>query len=37
VLVVARIDKEVYDRLTKYGKGYSIRIKGILRFGAFQN
>jgi uncharacterized protein (DUF4415 family) len=27
----ARIDKEVYDWLMKYGKGYSTRINGILR------
>jgi uncharacterized protein (DUF4415 family) len=31
VLVAARIDKEVYDWLLKYGKGYSTRINGILR------
>ena len=31
VLVAARIDKEVYDWLMKYGKGYSARINGILR------
>ena len=31
VLVAARIDKEVYDWLMKYGKGYSTRINGILR------
>jgi uncharacterized protein (DUF4415 family) len=29
VLVAARIDKEVYDWLMKYGKGYSTR-NGIL-------
>jgi len=28
VLVAARIDKEVYDWLMKYGKGYSTRILG---------
>jgi len=31
VLIAARIDKEVYDWLMKYGKGYSTRINGILR------
>jgi uncharacterized protein (DUF4415 family) len=31
VLVAARIDKEVYDWLMNYGKGYSTRINGILR------
>jgi uncharacterized protein (DUF4415 family) len=31
VLVAARIDKEVYDWLMQYGKGYSGRINGILR------
>ena len=31
VLVAARLDKEVYDWLMKYGKGYSTRINGILR------
>jgi uncharacterized protein (DUF4415 family) len=31
VLVAARIDKEVYDWLMKYGKGYSTRINAILR------
>ena len=31
VLVAARIDREVYDWLMKYGKGYSTRINGILR------
>jgi uncharacterized DUF497 family protein len=31
VLVAARIDKEVYDWLVGYGKGYSTRINGILR------
>jgi uncharacterized protein (DUF4415 family) len=31
VLVAARIDKEVYDWLMTYGKGYSTRINGILR------
>jgi uncharacterized protein (DUF4415 family) len=30
-LVAARIDKEVYDWLMKYGKGSSTRINGILR------
>ncbi len=31
VLVAARIDKDVYDWLMAYGKGYSARINGILR------
>jgi uncharacterized protein (DUF4415 family) len=31
VLVVARIDREVYDWLMKYGVGYSIHINHILR------
>lgn len=31
VLVAARIDKEVYEWLMRYGKGYSTRINGILR------
>ena len=31
VLVAVRIDKEVYDWLMQYGKGYSTRINGILR------
>jgi len=31
VLVAARIDKEVYDWLMVYGKGYSTRINRILR------
>ena len=31
VLVAARIDKDVYDWLMRYGKGYSTRINGILR------
>jgi len=31
VLVAARLDKEVYDWLLRYGKGYSTRINGILR------
>jgi uncharacterized protein (DUF4415 family) len=31
VLLAARIDKEVYDWLMQYGKGYSTRINGILR------
>jgi uncharacterized protein (DUF4415 family) len=29
--VAARLDKEVYDWLMQYGKGYSSRINGILR------
>ena len=31
VLVAARIDKEVYEWLLRYGKGYSTRINSILR------
>src|SRR5258708_39810427 len=31
VLVAARIDREVYDWLMQYGKGYSTRINSILR------
>ena len=31
VLIAARIDKDVYDWLMRYGKGYSTRINGILR------
>ena len=31
VLVAARLDKEVYDWLLRYGRGYSTRINGILR------
>ena len=31
VLVAVRIDKDVYDWLMKYGKGYSTRINRILR------
>jgi uncharacterized protein (DUF4415 family) len=31
VLVAARIDREVYEWLMRYGKGYSTRINGILR------
>ena len=31
VLVAARIDRDVYDWLLRYGKGYSTRINGILR------
>ena len=31
VLVAARIDREVYDWLLHYGKGYSTRINNILR------
>ena len=31
VLVAARLDKEVYDWLLRYGKGYSTRINSILR------
>jgi uncharacterized protein (DUF4415 family) len=30
-LITDREDKEVYDWLMKYGKGYSTRINGILR------
>ena len=31
VLVAARIDRDVYDWLLRYGKGHSTRINGILR------
>jgi uncharacterized protein (DUF4415 family) len=31
VLVAARLDRDVYDWLRKYGKGYSTRINHILR------
>jgi len=31
VLIAARIDRDVYDWLQRYGKGYSTRINGILR------
>ena len=31
VLVAARIDREVYDWLMQFGKGYSTRINSILR------
>jgi uncharacterized protein (DUF4415 family) len=31
VLVAARLDRDVYDWLKQYGKGYSTRINNILR------
>ena len=31
VLVAARLDRDVYDWLQQYGKGYSTRINNILR------
>ena len=31
VLVAARIDRDVYDWLLQFGKGYSTRINSILR------
>ncbi len=31
VLVAARVDRDVYDWLRKYGAGYSTRINHILR------
>jgi uncharacterized protein (DUF4415 family) len=31
VLVAARLDREVYDWLMQYGRGYSTRINSILR------
>lgn len=31
VLVAARLDRDVYDWLQKFGKGYSTRINSILR------
>ena len=31
VLVAARLDRDVYEWLQRYGKGYSTRINNILR------
>jgi uncharacterized protein (DUF4415 family) len=31
VLVAARIDRDIYNWLRKFGEGYSTRINGILR------
>ena len=31
VLVAARLDRDVYDWLKRYGQGYSTRINSILR------
>ncbi len=31
VLIAARLDREVYDWLTQFGRGYSTRINAILR------
>ena len=31
VLVAARLDRDVFDWLKKYGEGYSTRINNILR------
>jgi len=31
VLIAARLDRDVYDWLKKYGEGYSTRINNILR------
>jgi uncharacterized protein (DUF4415 family) len=31
VLVAARLDREIYDWLMQYGRGYSTRINNILR------
>ncbi len=31
VLVAARVDRDVYEWLQRFGKGYSTRINGILR------
>ena len=31
VLVAARLDRDIYDWLRKYGEGYSTRINSILR------
>jgi uncharacterized protein (DUF4415 family) len=31
VLIAARLDRDVYDWLQRFGKGYSTRINGILR------
>ena len=37
VLVAARLDREVYEWLQRFGKGYSTRINGILRAVMAQN
>jgi uncharacterized protein (DUF4415 family) len=37
VLVAARVDRDVYDWLQQFGKGYSTRINGILRAVMAQN
>jgi uncharacterized protein (DUF4415 family) len=37
VLVAARVDRDVYEWLQRFGKGYSTRINGILRAVMSQN
>ena len=37
VLVAARVDRDVYDWLLRFGKGYSTRINSILRAVMSQN
>ena len=37
VLVSARVDRDVYDWLQQFGKGYSTRINSILRALMSQN
>lgn len=37
VLVAARLDRDVYDWLQRFGKGYSTRINRILRAVMSQN
>lgn len=37
VLVAARVDRDVYDWLQQFGKGYSTRINSILRAVMSQN
>jgi uncharacterized protein (DUF4415 family) len=37
VLVAARVDRDVYEWLQRFGKGYSTRINGFLRAVMAQN
>ena len=37
VRVAARVDRDVYDWLQRFGKGYSTRINGTLRAVMEQN
>jgi uncharacterized protein (DUF4415 family) len=37
VLVAARVDRDVYEWLQRFGQGYSTRINGILRAVMTQN